>query len=236
MDTTTDAASAAVVEEGVLRAQMIWHLDGIKHAQTALPAVQQLLEFAKLRLQDMDALAVSTGPGSFTGLRIGITHICGLANVLDIPVYAASTLDALNALAPSGMASCAMLDARRGQVYVKCVLADGTELIEQSARPFDEVVRRVSSCRDLYVTGDAVVSFRDELASDLPDAHLAPEAQCRPSAAGVCACVFAGSAEKKTFDTIHSVYLRKPQAERERLERLQRNQGSGKTSDQNPGS
>lgn len=148
----------------------------------------------------------------------------GLGNVLGIPVYSVSTFDALRALAPSQMAVLAMLDARRDQVYVQCTDADGTELIAPAARPLEGVLHQLADVRSLYITGDALVRHEDCIREALPHAHLAPAAGRCPDAAGVCTCVFRGWAKKETFDTIKPVYLRRPQAERERLERAQREQ------------
>ena len=108
-DTATDRATSALVSDGELLGERV------SRASTVLEDIDALLRQAGARATDVEALAVGTGPGSFTGTRIGLAAARGLALALDIPAAGVSTLDALAAGAPGAIA---VVDARRREVFV----------------------------------------------------------------------------------------------------------------------
>ena len=117
LETAAKAVSAAITEDGRILASG-YQDTGLTHSRTLMPIVECLLRNTGLRVADLDAVAVSAGPGSFTGVRIGVSAAKGLAFAGDKPAAAVSTLAALarNAAFADGLIVCAM-DARRGQVY-----------------------------------------------------------------------------------------------------------------------
>ena len=117
IETSAGAASAAITEEGRILASG-YQDTGLTHSRTLMPLVEGLFRNADIAPASLDAIAVSVGPGSFTGIRIGVAAAKGLALGLDIPCAAVSTLAALarHAAPCGGLLVCAM-DARRGQVY-----------------------------------------------------------------------------------------------------------------------
>ena len=117
LETTAKAASCAVLQEGMPLATA-WQATGLTHSRTLMPMVEDMLKNSELTLADMDAIAVAAGPGSFTGLRIGIAAVKGLAWAADKPCVGVSTLEAMAwPLAHmTGTIVCAM-DARRQQIY-----------------------------------------------------------------------------------------------------------------------
>lgn len=118
IDTVTEACSAALLVDGEIRQR--FRVDPRRHTELILPMVGELLAEAQLSLSQLDALAVDRGPGSFTGVRIGIGVAQGLAFAVDLPVYPVSSLAAL-ALAASGETRSdtylSLLDARMEEVY-----------------------------------------------------------------------------------------------------------------------
>jgi tRNA threonylcarbamoyladenosine biosynthesis protein TsaB len=117
VDTSTQAGSVAVLEDDTLLAEVAV-TSSRTHAKRLMPAIDACLEMAGLGVADCDAFAVTTGPGSFTGLRIGISTIKGLGFATKKPVAGVSTLDALAYQFPSfPHLVCPMLDARKGQIY-----------------------------------------------------------------------------------------------------------------------
>ena len=94
LETTAKAASCAVLEDGMPLATA-WQATGLTHSRTLLPMVEDMLKNSELKLQDMDIVAVAAGPGSFTGLRIGIAGVKGLAWAADKPCIPVSTLEAM---------------------------------------------------------------------------------------------------------------------------------------------
>ena len=124
MDTSSAAASCALLEDDRPIAQ--FYTDArLTHSQTIMPMAQALLECSHKSVQDIDLFAVSVGPGSFTGLRIGVAAVKGMAQVLQKPCVPVSALEGLAFnLYDRGGILCAALDARCGQVYAACFDAD----------------------------------------------------------------------------------------------------------------
>lgn len=118
IDTVTEACSAALLVDGEIRERFV--IEPRRHTELILPMVDELLAEAGLSLAQLDALAVDRGPGSFTGVRIGIGVAQGLAFAADLPVFPVSSLTAL-ALAASHESQCdtilSLLDARMEEVY-----------------------------------------------------------------------------------------------------------------------
>src|SRR5690554_6663319 len=116
IDTTTAVCSAALADEGQLLAEVTTNIPRT-HSQRLMPLVDSLFQETGLTPQDLDLLAVTRGPGSFTGLRIGIATIKGLGLALDIPVVGASSLQVLAHNFGGEAYVCPVLNARRDQVY-----------------------------------------------------------------------------------------------------------------------
>ena len=131
IETSAKSVSAAVVENGVPLASAYQNM-GLTHSRTLMPLVDGMLSAAGLRVQDMDLLAAANGPGSFTGLRIGVSALKGLAWALEKPCCGVSTLAAMarNLAHMEGLIVCAM-DARRNQVYNALFLAHDGVLTRQ---------------------------------------------------------------------------------------------------------
>ena len=123
------AASVAVSEDGALIAQS-YQRSGLTHSRTLMPMCRDLLENCGLTLGEMDVVAVAAGPGSFTGLRIGVATAKGLAWPGDKPCAGVSTLEAMAwPLAHLEGDLCAVMDARRHQVYNARFQAEGGRLL-----------------------------------------------------------------------------------------------------------
>ena len=116
-ESSAKAASVALVRDGSLISQYS-QCSGLTHSRTLLPMAEDLLKNAELTLQDVDLFAVAHGPGSFTGIRIGVSTVKGLAWACDKPCVGVSTLEAMawHGLAAGGLV-CPVMDARRSQVY-----------------------------------------------------------------------------------------------------------------------
>ena len=152
LETSAKAASCAVLEDAA-QVAAAWQCTGLTHSRTLLPMVEDLLKNSGLALEDMDAIAVAAGPGSFTGLRIGIAAVKGLAWAAELPCIPVSTLEAMAwPLAHlEGTVACAM-DARRQQIYNAVFLAEGGELKrlrEDRAISLEEAAAVVGQCRRL---------------------------------------------------------------------------------------
>jgi len=200
---------------------------GLTHSQTALPMVEKLLEQTATALGDIDVFAVTTGPGSFTGLRIGISAIKGMAMAMDKPCAGVSTLAAL--AAGAGLFHeyiCSAMDARRGQVYTAIFqnIAGGASRVRQdqalSIEALGEELAELSSSVLLVGDGAALCFEALEKPSYL---SLAPERflHQRASAVGALAQEVARNGQLVSAGELAPIYLRLPQAERERMESTQ---------------
>ena len=128
LETSAKSVSAAVTDGGVVRAYT-YQNTGLTHSRTLMPLVDAMLRESEQSLADMDLLAVAAGPGSFTGLRIGVSALKGLAWAADKPCCGVSTLEAMaqNLRHMDGLIVCSM-DARRNQVYNAVFAAEGGQL------------------------------------------------------------------------------------------------------------
>ena len=223
-ESTAKAASAALVRDGRLLSQYS-QCSGLTHSRTLLPMGEDMLKNAELTLQDVDLIAVAHGPGSFTGVRIGVSMVKGLAWASDKPCVGVSTLEAMawHGLAAGGLV-CPVMDARRSQVYNALFrIEDGRprRLCEDRPISLEELAEELGACGEsAFLVGDgAELSFR-ALTEKGISCVLAPENLRMQSAWGVA--MAAQDKTPGTADSLLPVYLRLSQAERERQERLQR--------------
>lgn len=132
LDTATDSCSVAATDDGRVAAELTIRKNQT-HSRHLMELVDSVLQIAGFGAADLDGLAVSIGPGSFTGLRIGISTIKGLAHALDKPVVGVSTLEALaRQCSQTSFLIYPMLDARKGEVYTATYRFDADELVQQT--------------------------------------------------------------------------------------------------------
>lgn len=219
------AASVAVMEDEVLVAQSFQN-NGQTHSRTLLPMLESLLKNAALTLSDMDGLAVVAGPGSFTGLRIGVAAVKGLALAAGKPCCGVSTLEAMafSLAHMDGFVLCPVMDARRSQVYNALFLAEGgapARLCEDRAVTVEELCADLKNLKkSVVLVGDGVELCYNASLELGVDARPAPPALRFQTAAGVCMAARRGKFSAP--DELQTVYLRLSQAERERLARMKR--------------
>ena len=221
LESSATAASVAIVENGALRAQYM-QASGLTHSRTLLSMAEDILKNNEMSMSDIDLVAVASGPGSFTGVRIGVAAAKGLAWGADKPVCGVSTLHAMaHHLRDREGIVAAVMDARRGQVYNALFEADGeklTRLCPDRAIGVEEFkAEMVSSEKKCFLVGDGAVMCYNILKAEGVDVYLAPEPLRFQSAWGV-ACA-AESGEYPSAQDIEPNYLRLSQAERERAER-----------------
>ena len=225
LESTAKAASCAVLSDGELVASA-WQATGLTHSRTLLPMVEDMLRNSELTVQDMDAAAVAAGPGSFTGLRIGVSAVKGLAWAAEMPCIPVSTLEAMAwPLAHlEGNVVCAM-DARRQQVYNALFEAkEGalTRLTEDRAIALSDLAEELrDDPRPKTVLGDGGQMTYDFLTAAGVSCRLAPAHLVKENAVSVAleAEDIARAGGLISAQELAPVYLRPPQAERLRLER-----------------
>lgn len=214
MDTSGPVCGVAVMEEDrVLCETTVQNRN--THSVNLMPMAEAALSSAGAAPQELGAVAVVTGPGSFTGVRIGVATAKGLAHGLGIPCIPVDALDALNASAGAfeGVV-CPIQDARAGQVY-GAAYRNGERLMPDEALKIDEYLEKVRQWGERFLfLGDGMPVHRERIAEKLGgQAVFAPVHLCylRPSAVGYLAF----SAGKKT-DYLHlqASYLRPPNAQK----------------------
>ena len=223
IETSAKSVSAAVVENGVPLASAYQNM-GLTHSRTLMPLVDGMLSAAGLRVQDMDLLAAANGPGSFTGLRIGVSALKGLAWALEKPCCGVSTLAAMarNLAHMEGLIICAM-DARRNQVYNAVFAAEGgqlTRLTPDRAIALSQLAEELQGDpRPKLVVGDGAALCSGFLSEAGIPCRMAPAQLVMQNAVGVALAAEEMAARGETVSArdLVPVYLRLSQAERERL-------------------
>jgi tRNA threonylcarbamoyladenosine biosynthesis protein TsaB len=235
IDTATRAASVALIEDGRLIAERIHPVDEFtgdasrlhnrgNHAETILPLIESLFVGSKLSLGDVNGVALSIGPGSFTGLRIGLSTVKGLAYGWRLPVVGVSTLLAYAARVTGYQGLiCSLLDARKSEVYVAlfekadCVLK---RLTQDTVLSIADAVTTVGCFQAgrpcLFVGGGADVHKR--LLLDLQGGRVLPEARSlsSPTVAATVAHLSENQFRSNQVEDLGSlipVYIRPPEAE-----------------------
>ena len=221
-ESSAKPASVALVRDGALVSQYS-QCSALTHSRTLLPMAEDMLKNAELSLEDVDLIAVAHGPGSFTGIRIGVSTVKGLAWAADKPCVGVSTLEAMawHGLCRGGYI-CPVMDARRQQVYNALFeIENGKPRRITEDRPIAlealaEEVRALDA--PVFLVGDGAELTREYFQShDIP-CVMAPENLRWQSAWGVA--MAASGKPSGTADDLLPVYLRLSQAERERQEKL----------------
>ena len=224
LDSTAEVSSVCVCEGERLVCEITVNT-GNTHSQTLLPAVEQTLKMAELSVDDIDVFASSTGPGSFTGVRIGVATVKGIAYGKNKPCVSVSTLEALayNLIGNNGLI-CPVMNARRSQVYnalFECENGNLTRLCLDRALSISELDEELANeSRPIYLSGDGY----DITANGFKNTKISfvPERQRYQSAYSVAQIALRKhNAGEYVDDTaLVPIYLRPSQAERERQERL----------------
>ncbi len=227
LETSAVTASAAVTEDERLLAQSFQN-SGLTHSATLMPMVSDLLKNTGLALKDMDVIAVAAGPGSFTGVRIGVAAAKGLAWPEDKPCAPCSTLESMAwQCAHVGGEICAAMDARRNQVYCARFRAEGGALIrltEDRAMGLDELAAEVrAAAAPQALVGDGAHLVRAALEGQGLPCALMPPHLLYQTAWGVarCALELARAGRLVSAAAMAPSYHRLSQAERERLGRAE---------------
>ena len=234
-DSTAKTASVAVTEDDKLLG--LYNIEnGLTQSELLLPMAESLLKSLKLTFSDIDAYAAATGPGSFTGVRIGVSLVKGLAFAKDKPCISVSTLESIaaNIRALPGILIPAM-DARREQIYTATFYSDGVNMERATpdrAISIGELAEELKQYteKNIYIAGDGYkVLYRGLTERGIKVAET-PELLISQSAYS-CAKVAYEKYMRGEIDTditIAPTYLRMPQAERERLERESENKRTEK--------
>lgn len=220
LDTSTMMASCAVIDKnGVLGEYSIDQDRG--HAENLVPMIEEMMRSINLDIKDIDLYAVALGPGSFTGLRIGVATMKGFAHLFNKPIIGISTTKALANNLPFENTVVPMIDARRNRVYTSIYSHKDGELVEEmpvDAIDIDELIEILKGKDDLMVNGNGSILYREKLREELGEKiKFAKIGQNSPRAVSVAELAlkkFNAGIVDDVF-TLAPDYLRKSQAERQ---------------------
>ena len=225
LESSAKAASVALFENGRLLSLAL-QSSGLTHSRTLLPMAEDLLKNTDHSMKDVDCFAVACGPGSFTGIRIGVSTVKGLSWAAGRPCVGVSTLAAMawNGVSAGGLV-CAVMDARRSEVYNALFrIEDGrpVRLCPDRAIALEALADELAVCQDApFLVGDGAILTDAFLKGYGLNTRLAPEPFLLQNACGVA--MEAEGKDPGSSQDLLPVYLRLSQAERERQARLRKN-------------
>lgn len=219
LECSATPCSVAVSENGKILASAFSNVK-LTHSQTLMPMVESVLKSAMLTIGDIDAFAVSSGPGSFTGIRIGISAVKGMAQAKKSPCISVSTLEAMAVnFLDTDCIVCSVMDARCKQVYNAIFENSNNEinrLCEDRALSIEDLVPEIKTLSEngklIYIVGDGAEVFYP-FVKDFKGVKIAHENRRFQNASGVA--VIAQKNEYLMPGDLQPIYLRLPQAERE---------------------
>ena len=223
-ETSAKAASVALFDGKTLLGEQ-YQNTGLTHSQTLMVMAQDLLRQCGKTAQDVEGVAVANGPGSFTGVRIGVAAAKGLAWGREIPIFGVSTLEAMAlGLGIYDGYVCAVMDARRSQVYNALFYVNQgtfTRVAPDRAIPLEELKKELFSLeKPIFLVGDGSNLCYNTLKQEVPSLILPPEERMHQRAVGVGLAAICQEIPDDPA-TLSPNYLRLSQAERERNEKLQ---------------
>lgn len=227
IDTATLSCSVALLQDNNVLAEMSLNIKKT-HSERLMPLLDQMLTESAVEREQIDAIAVAAGPGSFTGLRIGMATARGLAQGLGIPAVPVCTLEALAEAVPApGALICPILDARRSQVYTalyrrrKTVPFALEKVIQPQALALAELTAELAQFEDpVTFIGEGLHSHNAELIKALPDRAVitpGPFRFCRAALVALCGRRLLRANPQASYQELLPRYLRRPEAERLKL-------------------
>ena len=227
-ETSAKAASVALMEGSRLLGEA-YQNTGLTHSQTLMVMAEDLLKQCGKTAADVEAVAVAEGPGSFTGVRIGVAAAKGFAWGREIPCYGISTLEAMaESLGIYEGYICPVMDARRSQVYNALFYADGSIMERRSddraIALSDLAVELEHLDGPIYLVGDGSTLTYNTLKDRIEELVMPPEHRMhqRATGVGILAAKEAAQGNAPSGGALTPNYLRLSQAEREKLERMKK--------------
>lgn len=232
IDSSGLVASVALVTEGDLIVEYTVNYKKT-HSQTLMPMLDEIIKMTNTDLKDIDGIAISQGPGSFTGLRIGSSTAKGLGLALGLPLIPVPTVDGLayNLFEVDKMV-CPLMDARRNQVYTgiyKWINGEFRVVLPQQPMDIDEIIIKLNEFKEEVVfLGDGVKVFEDQLKSKVKvpykfaPAHLSKQ---RAGAIGALGLEYLKKGAVVDGDDFAPTYMRLSQAERELIKKQKIDKG-----------
>lgn len=221
--TTSSPICGVTILEDFSSIQEITLNNGLTHSETLMPIIKQILDETNLKLSDMDLLVCDIGPGSFTGIRIGISTIKAFADSLNIKAIGINSLEALSYNVKTPGMICSLIDAKKDNVY--CAIfenVDGNYIIRRKAS-FENIdkflleLQNLKTNYNLTFVGNGAINYKEKILNSLPDSNFVSNNDLSVINVGI-----AGIAHYKNgiISDTQPLYLRKSEAE-QKLEEKQ---------------
>lgn len=218
IDSSSVSASASVTENGETLAEAFMN-NGFTHSETLMPMVKKVVSSSKISVSDIDLLAITNGPGSFTGVRIGIASAKGICDAANIPCIAVSTLEAIaKPLCESDVLAVAVMDARCNQVYTASFYKGERKTADRAILVSDLLSELKAEKKPIVLIGDGADMCFEKMKDELSNLSVAED-----EVKLIHASYIGKIAEEKIqkgeeaikSENLLPFYLRLPQAERE---------------------
>ena len=219
VDTSSEICSVAILENDNVIVENSLN-DGKTHSENLMTIMENTLEENKIKLSDIDLIACSVGPGSFTGIRIGVSSIKAIAEVLDVPVAAVTSLETLaKNVEAKGVTIVSLIDAKNDQVYAGIFDDEYNKKEEYIADSIYTVIERVKEYDNVIFVGNAAIKYKELLDSNFENVVVADNNLQSASSVGKIGYKKHKEKDLTSADTIMPMYLRKSQAERMKKEK-----------------
>ena len=228
IDTSSNATSIAVIEDNKLICEYTINTKNT-HSQKLMPMIENMLKISEINVNDMDIIAICQGPGSFTGLRIGMATAKALSHVNNLPIVGVNSLELLAGnMDLSDKKICSILDAQRTQVYMGQYKFENNKLVEIKSVDvveIDELLEELKSSNEEWIlVGEAVYKYEDKIKEIENICVPAPSHNVNKASS---LCTIAMNKYDQNIDvydcyTINPVYIRKSQAEVQYDEKMKR--------------
>ena len=208
IDTTSNICSTAILEDNKLIDENTIN-NGLTHSENLMPLIAELLERNKLNLIDINLIAVCVGPGSFTGIRIGIASVKAMAEVYKIPVAEVTSLEALAKAAPKRKTIVSLIDARNNQVYAG-IFDENIDLKEEyMADDVNIVLEKVGKYENITFVGNGAILHKDLINEKIKNPNFAKDNEQNSYFVGLVGFEKFQNNELKDADNVLPIYLRK---------------------------
>lgn len=217
IDTSSKVCSVSILEDEVVTDEIILD-DGKTHSENLMPLLDTLLNHNSVNIQDIEMMAVCVGPGSFTGIRIGVSTVKAIANVLNIKIASVTSLEALarNIEAEKDQIIVPLIDARNNKVYAGVFDSDFNLIEEYMADDINNVIDVIKKYKNVLFIGDGAVVHKDLLTSNFENALFAKDNKQYSSRVGICGYYKMKKNELVDADSVVPFYMSKSQAERQK--------------------
>ena len=219
IDTSSKVCSVALLEDDNVIAEKNIS-DEKTHSENLMPLLDSLLNDCNVSINEVELISICVGPGSFTGIRIGVAAVKAIAEILSIKIASVTSLEALaknyNSEGHENYTIASIIDAKNGQVY--CGVFDEQNNIKENifASDIDSAIERIKDYKNIVVVGDGAALYSEKIKSIINGVKIIDDNEQKASNVGKIGFKKYKNGDLKDADTICPIYLRKSQAERQK--------------------